>query len=423
MISNFKPLELVENLARDLAAEARQRQIQLVSFCAPEMPTTLVGNTQTVQSILHLLTKIAMQSLVGMKDGAVIIEALLDKELEKDCVRFAVSDSRTQVTVAEARQLVAEIMQLKIEDGCVSSILKELDTKLEFDFELLGRSTRLYFTTPLERGKIQAAEAPITQYTAGLKLFLVANDPAPNRIIQHYCRFAGFDVDGAPTASETILELGRDAKVDVLAVAPPIEDIQPIHLVKLIKSSTLDNIKILYISPWDDSTDRQAHRDAGFDGTIAKPFTRKELLDSIQQLAGHTPHKKAKAPLVLVAEDNPINAQIASFQLGKIGYDADLVSNGKEALDALESGEYVAVLMDIQMPVMDGIEATIQIRRRESLKEKSQIPVIALTANAEKREIAMAAGCNHFLTKPATISDLQSALDKFLGSVPKYRFN
>lgn len=114
MISNFKPLELVENLARDLAAEARQRQIQLVSFCAPEMPTTLVGNTQTVQSILHLLTKIAMQSLAGMKDGAVIIEALLDKELEKDCVRFAVSDSRTQVTVAEARQLVAEIMQLKL---------------------------------------------------------------------------------------------------------------------------------------------------------------------------------------------------------------------------------------------------------------------------------------------------------------------
>lgn len=423
MISNFKPLELVENLARDLAPEARQRQIQLVSFCAPELPTTLVGEIHKIRSILHLLTKIAMQSMAGMQDGAVVIEALLDKDLETDCIRFGVSDSRTQVTVAQAKQLVAEIMQVKTENSRVASMLKELDSKLEFDFELLGRSTRLYFTTPLERGKIQVPEAPITQYDPGVKLFLVANDPAPNRIIQHYCRHAGFDVDGAPTAAETILELGRDAKVDVLAVAPPVEDLQPIHLVKIIRSSTLNNIKILYIARWDDPADRKAHREAGFDATTAKPFTKKELLDTIQQLAGHTPQKPHKAPLVLVAEDNPINAQIASFQLRKIGYDVDLVSNGKEALDALESGEYVAILMDIQMPVMDGIEATIQIRRRESLKRKSQIPVIALTANAEKREIAMAAGCNYFLTKPASISDLKSALDACLGSVRQHRCN
>jgi CheY-like chemotaxis protein len=416
MPSNFDPLEMVETLARDFALEAKERQSQLVSFCTPELPSALVGDRKKISQLLSMLTENALKSVTHMHAGAVVIEAILDKDLNKESMRFGVSDSRTTLTPEQAKSMNCELMNLKIGNCTAAQLLAELDAKFQVDLELLGRSTRFYFSMPLERGKVDIAEPPLPKDLRDLKVFLVANDPAPNRIIPHYCRHAGFDIDGAPTAAETIIELGRGGAVDILAVAPPIEDLSAIQLAQTIRSSALAGTRLLYIAPWHDAEDVLAHKNAGFDEIITKPFTKKELFDSIERLAGRISRKALKAPLVLVAEDNPINAQIASFQLRKIGYDADLVTNGKEAVEALEAGEYVAVLMDLQMPVMDGLEATRLIRASEEAKRKKHIPIIVLTANADMRDLAESAGCDLFLTKPTRIGELQSALTRCLAS-------
>ena len=116
---------------------------------------------------------------------------------------------------------------------------------------------------------------------------------------------------------------------------------------------------------------------------------------------------------LLVAEDNAVNSQLALALLRKLGYDADVVENGREALDALERESYDVVLMDIQMPELDGLEATREIRRRFGPKDGPAI--IAMTANAMEgdREECLAAGMNDYLSKPIRADDLSRALARW----------
>jgi CheY-like chemotaxis protein len=118
---------------------------------------------------------------------------------------------------------------------------------------------------------------------------------------------------------------------------------------------------------------------------------------------------------VLVAEDNIINQRIAMHILQKLGYKVDLAGNGKEALEAIERAHYSLVLMDLQMPQMDGFEATAAIRRRESAGGR-RIPIVALTAHAMKgdRERCMEAGMDDYIAKPFSAGGLARVIDRLL---------
>ena len=119
--------------------------------------------------------------------------------------------------------------------------------------------------------------------------------------------------------------------------------------------------------------------------------------------------------LILLAEDNPVNQQVAVRLLNKLGYAAHVVNNGQEAVDAVDCLPYALVLMDCQMPVMDGFEATHRIRRNEADK-KTHIPIIAMTANAMQgdRERCMAAGMDDYLSKPIDIERLKETLGMWM---------
>jgi CheY-like chemotaxis protein len=117
---------------------------------------------------------------------------------------------------------------------------------------------------------------------------------------------------------------------------------------------------------------------------------------------------------VLVAEDNLVNQTIIEAMLARLGHRCQLVSTGRDAIQALASADFDLVLMDCNMPVMDGFEATAHIRAGESPVRDPRIPIVALTANAmqEDRERCLAAGMDDFLSKPLTISELRKALER-----------
>ena len=122
--------------------------------------------------------------------------------------------------------------------------------------------------------------------------------------------------------------------------------------------------------------------------------------------------------LVLVAEDNPVNRKLALQQLKKLGYAAHAVADGREAIDAVVRDDYDLVLMDCQMPEVDGFEATREIRRAESARGR-HVPIVAMTANALEgdREQCLAAGMDDYLAKPVQLAALRAVVERFVHGI------
>jgi len=128
-------------------------------------------------------------------------------------------------------------------------------------------------------------------------------------------------------------------------------------------------------------------------------------------------------PLVLLAEDNPINQKVACLMLAKIGYEVDVVTNGYEVLDAVAQKDYAAILMDVQMPEMDGLEASRQIRSGDSPARDPMIPIIALTAHAmdADRQRSLAAGMDDHASKPINSETIAAILNRHIGDSVRTR--
>lgn len=191
---------------------------------------------------------------------------------------------------------------------------------------------------------------------------------------------------------------------------------------------TLDALPIIMLtsaaSSRSDVSDRVAAQ-------VTKPVRQSQLIDTVATVLAirpsvppepeGTPTITVASPegaLVLVAEDNPVNQTVAAAMLKRLGYRTHLVANGKEAVEALRLGPYAAVLMDCQMPLMNGYEATAEIRRGEG--PGCHVPIVALTASAIRgdEDFCLAAGMDAYITKPVTVDALGAVLGRVIDRTP-----
>lgn len=413
----FDILDLVEEIAREQSTLARIKGIQINPFAEPQIHRRWVGDRDAIRAALSCLVVKALSETVS---GAVVVEVLEAVPLTNDKIRFAVTDSRTNLTYAQQEAMRDQLLTQNCNGVPLARLLESMGASLHFDERVLGRATRFFFS-----GEIHAADSvwldyPLCSELLETKFFLVANDPYPNRSIQRYCRHHGLVMEGAPTASESLSVLGKAAvyaPFDVLGVAPPIEDLAPFELARAVRASDhLAAMKLLYIAEQYDPENLRAAIESGFDATLSKPFTKRELFLSLARLTGLDKYEQP-CPIILVVDDNPVNQRVATFQVRLLGFEALAVGNGKEALTALEHTTFAAILMDLQMPVMDGIEATKKVRELEKGLGKKRVPIIALTANADMKDEALAAGCNDFLLKPASKDTIKNALAQLLPTI------
>ncbi|MFZ1986490.1 MAG: response regulator, partial [Desulfatitalea sp.] len=177
--------------------------------------------------------------------------------------------------------------------------------------------------------------------------------------------------------------------------------------------------------------DAAAMKVIGFAAYLTKPIRRSQLFDSLAMVLGHNKNQiekekpqlvtrysideaKRKKIRILLAEDNTINRKLALHLLEKFGFQADAVANGLEAVQALEIAPYDLVLMDVQMPEMDGLEATGVVRDPQSKVRNHAIPIIAMTAHAMKgdREICLKSGMDDYVSKPIQPDQLFAAIQR-----------
>jgi CheY-like chemotaxis protein len=303
-----------------------------------------------------------------------------------------------------------------------------------------GEGSTFWFTVVLERleqgeGVDDAGESP-----RGGRV-LVVDDNATNRfVVRRYLEADGYTCATAETADDafSMLRAAIDDGLpfDCAIIDQCMPEADGATLARWIREDDrVGSLRLMMLSSTPTQGDQASIPRAAFDAWLAKPVRRGELLDRVAKLLTVSvpvaPSENAAATVqealpptdlrVLLAEDNLVNQRVATAIIERrFGLDVDVVSNGCEALDALRAKDYDVVLMDCQMPEMDGYEATRQIRDPDSGVRNPDVYVIALTANAMKgdRETCLAAGMNDYVAKPVKPQELAKALRRSVDSAP-----
>jgi two-component system sensor histidine kinase/response regulator len=271
---------------------------------------------------------------------------------------------------------------------------------------------------------------------AGLRALIVDDNASNREILQQHLQSWGIDVVAAETSAAALAALSAEegARFDLGLVDDQMPGMDGIQLAKLIRQEPRwSALRLILLSTRDDH-DGGSQSSQYFAAMLTKPLRRSQIFACVTRVmtmepgaamnappagapsAAHAVAARAVGPNILLVEDNPVNREVAVGMLESLGCATDAAENGWIALKAMTTTTYDAVLMDCQMPVMDGLAATGEIRRREQTSGAARVPIIALTANAMEgdRERCLAAGMDDFLSKPFTQQQLATLLRRWL---------
>jgi len=299
-----------------------------------------------------------------------------------------------------------------------------------------GKGATFWFTVPLP--KHAPDRRPVASSDLELKnkrVLLIDQQPTSRRVVRHYLETTWeMRVDPAATAAEALTMLRRESAKDPYRAV--VYDLDPIGFAREVRADrSIAATGLIYLVDAGVILDEEAMRAVGINAYTIKPVGQAELFDAVALALAHDAIPLArpagqpddararpadvamdtrKSVRVLLAEDNFLNMKLTMSQLQKLGYVADSVANGKEALEAVKTNDYAIILMDCQMPIVDGYQATLEIRRLEKADGKRR-RIIAMTANALEgdREKCLAAGMDDYLAKPTRAEDLEMALARF----------
>ncbi|HEY9757657.1 MAG TPA: response regulator [Oculatellaceae cyanobacterium] len=446
-VIDFEPVRLVEDIAELLAPQAKQNGLSLLTFVDPEISLILGGDPVRLRQILMNL---AGNAIKFSEHGSILIRAVLEsKDTQRARIKFSVTDPGTGLTEQEITKLFEPFVQSDSSTsrkyggtGLGLSISKRLVELMDGTIgvnSVKGHGSTFWFTVPLEIGSSECIKHLSTEDLASSRVLIVDDDAHACEIIHTYLASWGLRYTIAEDAQRALAILRTAAKTDPFQIAI-VDLVMPgtdgLQLGKAIREDDyLKNIKLIMITAFDKPGIGEEAIQLGFDAYLTKPMRQSQLLNAITTLAYEAPSGKNKAEteqnaetdaassqdqltrmeLILVAEDHPVNQQVALLFLKNLGFEAHIADNGLQVLEKMQLTTYSLVFMDCQMPKMDGFEATRRIRKTETLSG-SHIPIVAMTANAIEgsREQCLAAGMDDYVSKPISPEQLQTVLKKWL---------
>ena len=444
----FSLSDVLEDFAALLALRAHAKGLAFGCVVSPEVPLQLLGDPGRLRQILTNLTGNALKFTA---QGEVVIRVRVLEETAKTVqLRFAVCDTGIGIPEDKRAKLFQKFSQVdasttRLYGGtglglAISKQLAELMGGAVGVASVVGQGSEFWFTVCL--GKPPVETRPAAGGRAELRdvrVLVVDQQPINREILVGLLNAWGLraaHVPDGPSALRALAEAqtAHDPFVIALldlqlpgldgnALGRAIKAHPELRATRLVRLTTLG------------TSDRDPHWEAvGFGATLTKPVRRGELQAALaavisgrklaptpaDPLPGFAAGSGLQPARILVAEDNTVNQLVAVGILTKLGLSADVAANGLEALEALATLPYDLVLMDMQMPEMDGLAATRQIRAPQSRVLNRLVPVIAMTANAMARDRAncLAAGMDGFISKPISVAALAEVLAKYLPPGP-----
>jgi PAS domain S-box-containing protein len=446
----------VEDVTMLLGGRAQDKGLELASLVEHDVPEALRGDPGRLRQIL---TNLLGNAVKFTDEGEVIVRVeLVDEDEETATVRFEVSDTGIGMSPEQQRRLFLAFTQADASTtrryggtGLGLAISKQLVTLMGGEMRVQsepGDGSTFSFTVTLEKQRehtIPARNVPVD--LVGRRALVVDDNRANRAILEKQLSSWGVRttaVEGGQEALEEIRSTGEPYDLAVLDMQMPGMD--GMELARRIKADpALSPIRLVLLTSMGRRGEGEEASQSEIEAYLNKPVRQSDLYDALVTVMSGTTfeerrvvglrglgRQKAGTHRVLVAEDNPVNQKVAARMLENLGYQVDVVADGREALEAVASTRYEAVLMDVQMPGMDGYRATRRIRAQEERSgrrnmmmglRKRRTPIIAMTANAMQgdRERAIEAGMDDYVSKPVSRKEMGSVLGRWISGTPAYR--
>jgi CheY-like chemotaxis protein len=452
----FSFSDMIKNLWDLIAFKAEEKGLALNLRISDQVPEALEGDPLRLGQILINLCNNALKFT---ERGSITLAVDIDNSpfVNEDggksiYLRFMVEDTGIGMTPEQQRKLFKPFTQA---DGSITrkyggsglglSISKYLAEAMsgaiwiESEF---GTGSRFYFRVRLDIGK-DIAQSAMMKNIGGMRFLVVDDDDYAREVLERQLSSLGVRVDAIPSGAEGILRIGEALQeghpYDFLFIDWKMPDLDGEMTVReLYEKFPRESLPhVVMISAYSESECREISEKIGLDGFLSKPMGQSDLHDLIMDILArtraHDVQEKArwggadgslgvKDSCVLVVEDNEINQEIAEELLTQLGIRVSLVGNGMEAIEAVKRQPFDLVFMDVQMPIMDGLLATRQIRTLKTCGEQ-ELPIIAMTAHAMKGdyEKSIEAGMNDHITKPIDPQILAQTVVKWMPPLQQRR--
>jgi len=439
----------VEEVATTQAVAAAAKRIELVVDVAPDLPERVMGDPGRLRQALANLVSNAIKFTAA---GEVSIHVAPERGPVHDLVRLSVRDTGIGLTPEQQARLFRPFAQADASTarryggtGLGLSIVKRLAELMSGEVGVVsapGAGSTFWFTARLPACERAAAAAvafedePTPVPADGRRVLVVDDNDTNRRVIGELLAGADYDVETAASAIEALSVLQRAAETgapfQAVVTDYRMPGIDGLELARRIRATpAIEATRLVLYSSIDDKSGRQELRELGFAGHLSKPMRRAELLATLERVLSHAAleftqrlraivtrdvivedHQR-RGRTVLLVEDNATNRRVAELFLERAGCDVVQAVDGGEALAALKERRVDLVLMDVQMPVMDGLEATRRIR--QEVPGGARVPIVGLTASAlkEQAEACRAAGMDDVIAKPIDRAHLDAVLERF----------
>ena len=424
----FNPADVLQECSQAFSSSTHAQQVELTVFLQPQVPETLLGDPVRLRQILVSLLKNSFQRTQA---GEVLLSVTLNTQQQPEQLVFTIHDTGQPLSASERYQL--EHTKLDSKDLLSTSFIgshlgiivaRQLIELMggQFTIQDSGQGTVFSFNITLQ------AQAKITQHSSNdlmlrnKHILIIDSNALSQKVLAQQCSDWGLLVSTCSAATEAVALLRNKSLQGQIFSAILISETSlsasAISFAVRIKEDpllTTDTTLIMLTSS--SNTDLVAARNAGISQVLMKPVSgstlKVTLLNAMQQ-GMSTPQSRRSlvGKRVLVAEDNAISVKVISGLLSKLGVQFDIAENGQVALELLQKNSYDLVLMDCEMPVMDGFSAAQKQREYEVQHGLPAIPIIALSAHVleEHQARAIRSGMNDHLAKPIEFTQLQAIL-------------